>query len=1489
MAEAFKGTLVPLEEKGAPAPMTSRAFAGTLEPLEKPESDFMKEAKIQLGGVGAAAAASVDVVSNFVLPPVAQAIDWLAVNADIAVKGPAKAYGLQEDLTNKARADFALAHSERFGGQFSNPVQNLFNLSPAETPGTKAVAKVGTWLGEHIQKTADLLQWELAPIVDVEASDIVSLVNVVMAKAGVDGAHSSPALARKVASDVKADMAWVKASVQRAKAKGDATPVATALKDMQWSNVEPEHQAAVTEKVAETLSPKAAQSAGVPVAGGLPQVEKLSIQEVKDLQERPGFLRTAEDKAKLKEWDQKQESDPGYGRAMEAAGKPGFLRTAEDKAFLRKYGQMALAAGLGLAAWEGLTEEQRDDGLKLAGLGLGMAALPHVVSDSAPLASVLEKMDTTLLTLERLPQNRFELTRQMVEEQLKRPDVSAAEKAVFQVVLEKPWDKITAKELVGAVADATRDLQLSKRTTDDFADYGLDAIGRKTATHYDEAGTEFPGSPEAPPATTHIWQLPSHMEVSDANHFRDPRYFGHTRAFEEDGVRHVVEIQSDLAQGKGEPVSEALRADIEQRLARAEALLEEQKAKNLTAIPGQRNVLQPLILRIAEIKNELRQAVIGPQVAPLVKHWFKRLVREELNDVAKRRASLEEDLRQWRKQESEMPEGTPGRRAATTEVKRLEEAVAKPRVVRFADADTVAKVEGWPTEMRGVPSTDGQLAMAERLRPQHQGIYDRYKKEGDKFFSQLGGSRVTDPQGHTWWEVPIDNPKMNLGKRVQQFGGVDSELLYTLAAAGLGAAIGYEAYQDSSPKSGAALGMVLGLAAKRTIPSVYQAMKDSPLAREAVKELSNKLYTLQQGAAAHGLDTLNFLKKELPKDYGKFSKEIAEHLDDPKKPISARGQELIDTVIKPIQEANRGMVEALRRLGYNPAELQEDYGFHRIPKASSRKSLFDEITKGNYPFSRSFSTSAPAAFDRTVWNYVTDSGEKIVGVTGKDGKVNLFQDKRVVAKGSWSAKSETLKAQGKEWRRERATIEDIEKSTKLEYHKEALLAELDSNIRLQQAVANAYVLRDLEHLPGFENIGMRPGKGQSVPPGWQQVQGSFQLQGMFFEPRIAETLQDFLGERGKSAEYYLSKANRVLVGSMFWNPLPHIANVAVHALQEKGVVSLMRNLPTNLRTSLEAYREVSGNGPKFRAYLREGGAFMYPDRLLGDFHNQVIKAIGEGKEGEAMAKAFGYSNPMEMTRRLYKASADSLWKWNDIFMMQGYLEKEARGMTREKAMVETEKHIPNYRVPPRVLGSRALTKIMTSPLITAFARYDYGRLRSYGETIKSIVGRDVPLSERAHALDQLAMLGVIMVGYDQLADPVAQYVTGNPNAKAMRFGSATIPQMIHDAWTGEADLSNPVRKLFHLSPVMQLLPQVEANKQLYSGKDFAKDVPDLAKNLGAALNPIKQMQQMEEGKMTGEQFFWANLGIQSPTDEEVEKKEKRKEKRLSDRAKEKSE
>lgn len=556
------------------------------------------------------------------------------------------------------------------------------------------------------------------------------------------------------------------------------------------------------------------------------------------------------------------------------------------------------ATGLGLA----LTYPDESDkgftaaaaGALILGRGKGQsmeAIAAH--SDTASLGTFLANASTTLLTLERLPPNRFEFGKDTIRQQLQRPDVTKAEKEVFAKVLgqdDKPT--ITAKELMLEVKKATGDWELNTKETQRFASYGLNEINRfhpdnidqyiaipENATAAEEAALwrEHESRVEQQMAeaikpTTTIYQAP--MELGKNNHFLDPNYFAHTRSFEEGGVRHVVELQSDLAQKAGKRLGGEERAKLQEaqdnverqialsgkhqesfgEFAAADYGKEIEKLVNsleklnpdvrlsigvrlqkrlesygtdpqglITKDPSRPDAALEEAFKIVgendKIAYELRMAVRGyaaslralsaehaakleagaelAPVEPLLKNWHKRLVREELARGAKK--------------------GDP--------------------TVRFATADTVAKVEGWernanPRMTDGTPehqlTTRDWTTPGEGFKdPGHQGIYDRHKNEVEKFLRQLGGKDYTDQYGHTWIEVPVEGSKaMPAGRRVQQFGLSQLELLQNIAlvtgGAALGTALASSLAEDrklAAAVAGGAAGLILPLLA-RAVPRI---------------------------------------------------------------------------------------------------------------------------------------------------------------------------------------------------------------------------------------------------------------------------------------------------------------------------------------------------------------------------------------------------------------------------------------------------------------------------------------------------------------------------------------------------------------------------------------------------------------------------------------------------------------------------------------------
>lgn len=525
------------------------------------------------------------------------------------------------------------------------------------------------------------------------------------------------------------------------------------------------------------------------------------------------------------------------------------------------------------------------------------------LNPASALASILARSPYTLRSLTYLPGNRSEFTTQMIRETLRRADITQAEKDVINPILDKAGEKITARDLMVGVRQATGDWELGKKTSEKYADYGLAEIGRKdqfsgafdeavdprafdTATakevrpgHWEvyDAEGEFINdlvdpsvktqqdavafarrlndrmlTPETS-ATTNIYQLPEHMTMLAENHFKDPRYFGHTRSFDEGGVRHVVEVQSDLAQqsGKGVPAEEVPKLVEASKNLNAQLTIMNQTDGNIfrrefadnsrkmidalekynpdvklilgdriakfagREVPDPEAYLQQaldeaahggqwaarLVNRavshyqdrisaiLAEHQNKLNATAIDSQLKPVLKHWPRRLIREELGNAA--------------------AEGRP--------------------TVRFATADTMAKVEGWPDAQaawdqggRGGRPTETYNRPEQRFAPEHQGIYDRHLKEVEGFAKKLGGVEVTDDLGHTWIEVPtIKGPKQMLGRS-------DPELLNAISLIGGGAALAaYLSGKDedgnsNAPKNAALTAAVIGLGmyAKSRSPAV---------------------------------------------------------------------------------------------------------------------------------------------------------------------------------------------------------------------------------------------------------------------------------------------------------------------------------------------------------------------------------------------------------------------------------------------------------------------------------------------------------------------------------------------------------------------------------------------------------------------------------------------------------------------------------------------
>lgn len=509
---------------------------------------------------------------------------------------------------------------------------------------------------------------------------------------------------------------------------------------------------------------------------------------------------------------------------------------------------------------------------------------------------MLEASAYTTSTLEKLADaspGKFEFKKTAVEQLLKREGVTKHERDLMTAALsQSPGDTITAKQLMVGLRVAAQDFELTPAKSSSYADYGLERIGR-LANVDPELYADLDAVPQqlesATPATTRIYRSP--LELGSNNHFSDPNYFAHTRSFVEDGVRHVVELQSDLAQKSPSKLAPDARQQLTLRAERlkreiqgleakrhaehvklGERLSELQKKgldatsfewkeesryyrEQLRELDGQENDFR---VEQAEIQAKLTEAASAEArapAAPMLKDWHKRLVREELADAAR---NLEGSVRFATADTVAKVEGWPDSYDSLglrrQEVETAERHLAEVERIRdghpptddyytalqTADPDSYARfLNGISSEVSAAEHSLGlakeRLAAAEkapRFRPEHQGIYDRYQKDVEKFLRQLGAQPITDSAGHTWLEVPLGERQKALpgGGARAQIGGVDPALMKSVAAIGGTAAVAAWLSNDKDKVKHAAMAgvlMGLGILAKSRVPAIGTMVKQT--------------------------------------------------------------------------------------------------------------------------------------------------------------------------------------------------------------------------------------------------------------------------------------------------------------------------------------------------------------------------------------------------------------------------------------------------------------------------------------------------------------------------------------------------------------------------------------------------------------------------------------------------------------------------------------
>ncbi|MCL4405235.1 hypothetical protein M1295_01505 [Patescibacteria group bacterium] len=466
---------------------------------------------------------------------------------------------------------------------------------------------------------------------------------------------------------------------------------------------------------------------------------------------------------------------------------------------------------------------------------------------------------------------------------------------------------------------------------------------------------------------------------------------------------------------------------------------------------------------------------------------------------------------------------------------------------------------------------------------------------------------------------------------------------------------------------------------------------------------------------------------------------------------------------------------------------------------------------------------------------------------------------------------------GKAWKITDATTKEIEANTNVRYYKTPLVSELQKFNKLNQIQRATDFLESTRG--ALEDQGMIKKIGSyDIPDDWK-TSNLPQFRGYLMPKRIANVLDSFYKQYQGGDIGALTKMNLFLRITIFFNPLIHVPNILVHWVVNRGgewasPLGYVRMVNAGVR----AIRAVLAMNDDYVKALNEGAPLLFSETKNADLYKAYLakasyEMSSDPKMIDVLKNAFGLDNPMVQrvldVMNPYKISGKVTWAVNDIATLQAIFEEMDRGKSWSDAITDVGKHIPNYRLPPDLLGSKQLMDVIKNPNITMFSAYHYGALRSYFEMVKSLVaGKD--MAERTDALGKIVMLGIVTyVIYPEL-DKLIKQVTGNKNAYVRRAGASTFPYNTEKFIEGKESFTTWITSVFTPSVLASLpLDVSQGYLKLPTATEFQANpvgsAGSTALNLTTNLiSPASYASNLVTGKKSVMDTFLQFAGISTP-------------------------
>ena len=441
-----------------------------------------------------------------------------------------------------------------------------------------------------------------------------------------------------------------------------------------------------------------------------------------------------------------------------------------------------------------------------------------------------------------------------------------------------------------------------------------------------------------------------------------------------------------------------------------------------------------------------------------------------------------------------------------------------------------------------------------------------------------------------------------------------------------------------------------------------------------------------------------------------------------------------------------------------------------------------------------------------------------------------------------------------------ATMAEVEANTDIRYYNNPLINTIDEALRLRRVERNIQVLEEIKTNLKLEGLAFQEERFDPETHGWVKVNSNRerpenfrgfdprqlpQLRGWSFDPRIAEVLQDYYPGEAEPIDNVIAKINRLMIAGLFITPFIHAENVLGHWIVGRGWDWIRpQQMVQLMKTGTQAVAQVWSKGPKYRQLLREGNGLLYGDTQVRNFHQLMLEKAGVEVTGDPetwkqFAQTFklnemGIHTAKDLLHLYYRSVQKGLWMASDMFMMQRVLELEEKGQSVRAAIKDAEKDIPNYRVPSRVFGDRAMAQLLKRGQWVVFGRYKYGQWNALARMFDDMMGPKATPAERKEALGKFLVGGFMMAAVIPAGNALLQSVTHKKDARIRPPGPFAIADALWQFATGQKDWAVATSSMISPAPAVDTAVQAKENRDFFGRKIIEEQSTPLGIGVQAA-------------------------------------------------------